>query len=187
MYNFFGVMMMKIRVAKVEDATRLVEIYRPYVEDTAVTFEYEVPTVEVFSQRIAATLAKYPYIVLENEQGRIVGYAYAGTYKGRTAYDWSVEVTVYLDQENHGHGYGKLLYTALEVYLSKQHVYQLTACITAGNGVSEKFHEKLGYRKVAHFAQIGYKFGRWYDVCWMQKTLGDLPSQPAPFIPFSEL
>lgn len=111
--------MMKIRVAKVEDATRLVEIYRPYVEDTAVTFEYEVPTVEVFSQRIAATLAKYPYIVLENEQGRIVGYAYAGTYKGRTAYDWSVEVTVYLDQENHGHGYGKLLYTALEVYLSK--------------------------------------------------------------------
>ena len=179
--------MMKIRVAKVEDATRLVEIYRPYVEDTAVTFEYEVPTVEVFRQRIAATLAKYPYIVLENEQGHIVGYAYAGTYKGRTAYDWSVEVTIYLDQENHGHGYGKLLYTALEVYLSKQHVYQLTACITAGNGASEHFHEKLGYRKVAHFAQIGYKFGRWYDVCWMQKTLGDLPSQPAPFIPFGEL
>ena len=84
---------MKIRVAEIEDAASLVEIYRPYVEKTAITFEYEVPSVETFAQRIAQTLTKYPYLVLENEQGYIVGYAYAGTYKGRSAYDWSVEVT----------------------------------------------------------------------------------------------
>lgn len=178
---------MKIRIAKVEDAIRLVEIYRPYVEDTAITFEYDVPTVEEFGHRISQTLTKYPYLVLENEQEYIVGYAYASIYKGRIAYNWSVEVTVYLDQKYQRHGYGNILYAALEEYLSKQHVYQLTACITVGNGVSEHFHEKLGYRKVAHFAQIGYKFGQWHDICWMQKTLGDLPSHPAPFIPFSEL
>ncbi|WP_300120728.1 GNAT family N-acetyltransferase [uncultured Enterococcus sp.] len=178
---------MKIRVAQIEDAARLVEIYRPYVEKTAITFEYKVPSVTEFEQRMIKTLKKYPYLVLENERGKIVGYAYAGTYKGRTAYDWSVEVTVYLDQAKQGRGYGELLYTALEAYLSKQHIYQLTACITAGNGASEHFHEKLGYRKVAHFEKIGYKFGQWYDICWMQKTLGDLPSQPAAFIPFSKL
>lgn len=178
---------MKIRVAQIEDAARLVEIYRPYVEETAITFEYEVPSIKEFEQRMIKTLKKYPYLVLENERGNIVGYAYASTYKGRTAYDWSVEVTVYLDQENQGQGYGKLLYTALEEYLTKQHIYQLTACITAGNGASEHFHEKLGYRKVAHFEKIGYKFGQWYDICWMQKTLGVLPDAPETFIPFSEL
>ena len=94
-----------IRDAEIADAERLLEIYAYYVQNTAFTFEYEVPTVEEYTQRMTQTLKKYPYLVLENEQEKIVGYAYAGTYKGRTAYDWSVEVTIYLDQENHGHGY----------------------------------------------------------------------------------
>lgn len=175
------------RIATIEDAKALVEIYRPYVEETAITFEYEVPTIAEFAKRIENTLQRYPYIVVEDENQQILGYAHAGVYKGRSAYDWSVEVTVYLKVDVKGRRLGRKLYEQLEQYLKRQNVLQLTACITAGNQESEVFHEKMGYKKVALFEQIGYKFNQWYDICWMQKTLAPLPKQPANFIPFSQL
>ncbi len=103
--------MIDIRSARIEDAADLVAIYAPYVEKTAITFETEVPTVEAFASRIEKTLEKFPYLVAV-EEGKVVGYAYASTYYARAAYDWTVELSVYIKQE--ARGIGTLLYNALE-------------------------------------------------------------------------
>lgn len=110
-----------IRTAQINDAEELLAIYKPYIENTAITFEYNVPTVEEFANRIKTTLKKYPYIVAELN-GKIVGYAYAGVFKGRKAYDWSVETSIYIRLENHGNGIGRKLYEKLEEILAKQGV-----------------------------------------------------------------
>lgn len=178
--------MVTIRPATVADAAAIVEIYRYYVLETAITFEYEVPSVAEFQERIAATLERYPYLVAEVD-GQLLGYAYAGVYKGRSAYDWSCEVTVYLAHEAKGKSIGTLLYDALEELLAQQQLVNLTACITGGNAGSVAFHEKRGYQQVAVFPHIGYKFNQWHDVLWLQKTL-QAPKDPQPaFIPYPDL
>lgn len=178
--------MIKIREVQPADAAEILAIYRPYVENTPITFEYEVPSVAEFRQRIETTLSRYPYIAAIQE-GRIIGYAYAGVYKGRSAYDWSCEVTVYLQQETAAKGVGTMLYQKLEQILQKQGVVNLTACITEGNQRSVGFHEKFGYQTVGRFPKIGYKFSRWYDVVWLQKEL-QRPNDPVqPFIPYPQL
>ena len=105
---------MIIRSATPDDAGRLLEIYSYYVENTAVTFEIDVPSFEEFQKRISVTMERYPYIVLENK-GRIEGYAYAGVFYDRAAYDHSCEVTIYLDRNSHGKGYGRILYDGIDV------------------------------------------------------------------------
>lgn len=167
---------MKIRLAKVEDATSLVTIYAPYVQKTAITFEYEVPSVAEFQSRIEKTLEKYPYLVAE-EEGQILGYAYASTYYGRTAYDWAVELSVYLHPDARGRGLGSQLYDQLEDLLEKQGYLRFLACIALPNDASIHLHKKRGYVQVGHFPKIGYKFDQWHDVVWFQKTL-DKPAQP---------
>ena len=170
---------MNIRSATKEDAARLLEIYAYYVTDTAITFEYEVPSLSEFEERIENTLKKYPYLVIE-DNGVIYGYAYAGVFKGRAAYDRSCEMTIYLDKDAKKKGYGKKLYTALEEELKKRGMLNLYACI--GSPIvedeyltrnSEEFHAHLGYTKVGTFHKCGYKFGRWYDMCWMEKLIGE--------------
>ncbi|MEO1771741.1 GNAT family N-acetyltransferase [Candidatus Enterococcus ferrettii] len=175
---------MDIRLANAADAPALLAIYAPYVTDTAITFEYEVPSVKEFTQRITSTLKDYPYLVAENDQGEILGYAYAHAYKERDAYNWSVEVTVYLSEKAKGQGIGKQLYQALETELSKQNILILTACITGGNTHSIQFHEKLGYQQVGVFKKIGYKFERWHDVYWLQKTIGQPAIPMKKMIPY---
>ena len=138
---------MDIRLAKPSDARSLLDIYAPYVENTAITFEYEVPTIEVFATRIERTLGKYPYLVAE-EDGAILGYAYASTYYARAAYDWAVELSVYVSQDARGKGVG-----------------------SKPNEASLALHLKRGYQQVAHFPKIGYKFERWHDIVWLQKSL----------------
>lgn len=177
---------MDIRVATRADASALVAIYAPYVKETTITFDYDVPSEEDFAQKIAETVTTYPYLVAE-EHGHIVGYAYAHAYKERAAYNWAVEVSVYVDRNKRGNGAGKQLYQALEALLKAQHVAILTACITGGNQTSILFHEKLGYREVANFPKIGYKFQQWLDVIWLQKCLTEVEGELPPFIPFSEL
>ena len=172
-----------IRMATKEDAKAILAIYAPYVKETAITFEYEVPTLENFEARISQTLARYPYLVAENEQGVVIGFAYAGVYKERAAYDWSCEVTIYLAQGMESRGLGSRLYQALETELQKQNVIQLLACVTADNISSIKFHEKLGYKEVGTFSNLGYKFNKWYDVLWLQKTLQKPDVVPKEFIP----
>ena len=119
---------LQIRVATKEDAEALLAIYAPYVEKTAITFEYEVPSIEEFRCRIQETLKKYPYLVAE-KNGKIVGYAYAGAFHVRPAYDWAVETSIYVSELQKGEGIGKALYKALEEQLSRLHILNLNACI----------------------------------------------------------
>ena len=180
---------MLIRSAKPEDTPVLLGIYAPYVRDTAITFEYEAPSEAEFARRISDTLKKYPYLVLE-DGGEALGYAYAGVFKGRAAYAWSVETTIYLRRDAHGKGYGRALYTALEEELKRRHFLNAYACITWVERedeylthLSPRFHERMGYRLCGTFRQCGYKFGRWYDMIWMEKHLGDHPVSPLPIVP----
>lgn len=170
---------MQVRSATIEDAARLLEIYAYYVEKTAITFEYDVPAREAFELRIAKTLEKYPYLVLE-EDGAIQGYAYAGPLNTRAAYDHSCEVTIYLDHAAKGRGYGRMLYEALEQALKDMGITNLYACI--GDPIkedeyltknSEQFHQHLGFTKNGEFHKCGYKFGRWYNMIWMEKIIGE--------------
>ena len=168
-----------IRSAVVSDAERLLEIYSYYVENTAISFEYKTPDLNEFRNRIENTLKKYPYLVIE-ENGVIMGYAYAGVFKGRAAYDHCCEVTIYLDHDSKGNGYGRALYNALEKELKKIGIINLYACI--GDPIiedeyltknSEHFHQHMGYTKVGDFHKCGYKFGRWYNMIWMEKIIGE--------------
>lgn len=182
-----------IRTAQVADAERLLEIYAPYVEHTAISFEYEVPTVEEFRGRIKRTLEKYPYLVAEQE-GRILGYAYVGAFVGRAAYDWSVETSIYVDRTLRRHGVGGRLYSALEEILKEMNILNLNACIGYPKVEDEyltknsvEFHRHMGYRWVGEFQGSGYKFGRWYNMVWMEKLIGEHSDCPAPVKRFDQV
>lgn len=183
-----------VRIATTDDAEELLSIYGPYVEKTAISFEYDIPTVEEFRERIVNTLKKYPYLVAIDSNEQIVGYCYCGTFKARAAYDYSVETTIYLRGDSKGKGIGKLLYDKLEEYAKLQNIKNLNACIATCEvedetltNASSRFHERLGYRLVGEFLKCGYKFDRWYNMVWMEKLIGTHESKPEPFIPFSEL
>ena len=162
--------MLKIRPVTLADAPELVRIYAPYVKKTAITFEYDVPTTEEFEGRIEKTLQRFPYLVAE-ENGQVLAYAYASTYYDRSAYDWAVEVSVYVNEHYLGQGLGSRLYEALESELEARGYLRFLACIALPNPSSIALHEKRGYVKVAHFPKIGYKFDKWHDIIWMQKTI----------------
>lgn len=168
-----------IRIASPADANALLTIYAPYVTDTAITFEYQVPTVEEFAGRIRRVLEKYPYLVAEQD-GEILGYAYVGTFHDRAAYDWAVETSIYVNQNKRRTGIGKTLYLALEAVLREQGILNLNACIGYPEVEDEyltknsvEFHAHLGYRFVGEFKQCGYKFDRWYNMVWMEKHIGE--------------
>lgn len=183
----------QIRTASPADAPALLQIYAPYVEKTAITFEYTVPTLAEFQQRMENTLGKYPYLVAE-QGDEILGYAYLGAFHPRAAYDWAAETSIYLQENQRHQGLGKRLYTALEQIAKAQHLCNLYACI----GYPEKedchltknsvaFHQHLGYELIGHFHHCGYKFDTWYDMVWMEKIIGShLPDMP-PVIPFPQL
>lgn len=182
-----------IRAARVSDAQSLLEIYAPYVRNTAITFEYEVPKPTDFRKRIENTLKKYPYIVAEAD-GEILGYAYTGAFKERAAYDWSAEVSIYVKKDKRGLGIGGKLYAALEEISRAQHILNLNACIAYADTEDEyltndsvTFHSHMGYKMVGKFHQCGYKFGKWYDMVWMEKMIGEHPANPAPVILFPDL
>lgn len=182
-----------IRPAELSDAAALLAIYEPYVKNTAVSFEYEVPSVEEFRQRIATIRQQYPYLVAEQD-GRIVGYTYANTFKQRAAYLHSVETTIYLSADHKHQGIGSALYRALEERLTKQNITNCNACIAYTehpdqtlNNDSMKFHEAMGYRLVGTFHKCGCKFGRWYDMIWMEKFLAPHTVPPQDFVPHSSL
>ncbi len=170
---------MKIRSATPEDSKELLKIYAYYVENTAISFEYDVPGESEFRGRIENTLRKYPYLVLE-EDGIIQGYAYARVFKGRAAYDYSCEVSIYVDHNAKRRGYGRSLYAALEERLRMQGIHNMYACIAHPviedeylSRDSEKFHRNLGFHTVGEFHQCACKFGRWYNMIWMEKIIGE--------------
>jgi L-amino acid N-acyltransferase YncA len=173
---------MNIRTATPDDAEALLSIYRPYVEHTAISFEYEVPSVEEFRQRIVDHLEHFPYLVAE-EGDRILGYAYVGKFQERAAYQWSVETSIYVAQGLHRQGIGSRLLTALEEACRDKGIQNMYACISYVEPEDEYlthdsvlFHERMGYRMVGRFLKCGRKFGRWYDIVWMEKLIGNHPS-----------
>jgi len=175
-----------IQTATINDAAQLLAIYEPYVLTTPITFEVAVPSLSEFQERIRTISEKYPYLVSIHEN-HIVGYAYASAFKGRAAYNWSVETSIYVDKDYHGQGIGHRLYTELESWLKKQHICNVCACITYPNPESITFHESFGYETVAHFHKSGYKFGTWHDMIWMEKFINTHDEHPLEYIPFSQL
>lgn len=168
-----------IERVSVPDAKELLAIYAPYVEETAISFEYEVPSLEEFQTRIENISARFPYIKAV-ENGRILGYAYAGSFKERKAYDWSVETTIYVRKDARGKGVGKKLYQALENSLKEMGILNMNACIAVTEqedvhltNASRLFHEKMGFELVGTFHKSGYKFDTWYDMIWMEKLIGE--------------
>ena len=175
-----------IRLASPGDAEAILKIYKPYIEDTAVTFDCEVPTTEEFRERITSVLKRHPYLVADTEHG-IIGYAYASDLKGRSAYAWSVETSIYVDREWQGCGVGTTLYKTLEKWLKKQNIVNLYACITYPNAQSIRFHKAFHYKKVAHFTKCGYKQKKWHDVIWMEKSIGSHRKNPPAVLSMEDL
>lgn len=183
----------RIRTAVLQDASELLALYAPYVEHTVITFEYEVPTLQEFEARMRRIMEKFPYLVAEQD-GRIVGYAYAGAFRERAAYQWGVETTIYVRQDCKKQGIGRKLYEVLEKLLAMQNILNLNACIGYPEQEDEyltrdsvRFHERLGYRMVGTFKKCGYKFGRWYDMVWMEKMIGTHTDKPAAVKTFAEV
>mgnify|MGYP003290092348 CR=1 FL=1 len=182
-----------LRLANENDAEVLALIYKPYVENTAVSFEYDAPNITQFAKRISDKLKEYPFIVAEYK-GEVVGYTYASEFLPRPAYKHSVETTLYIKQGFHGKGIGKKLYLALEEVLKIQNVISLNACIAFAdspddslNNNSMTFHSKMGYRYVGRFNASGYKFNRFYDMIWMEKLIAKPAVPYDDFIPFPKI
>lgn len=189
--RFEGEIYMMIEKVTIEDASELLSIYEPYVRDTAITFEYDVPTLEEFRSRIISISSKYPYIKAV-ENGEILGYAYAHAFKDRRAYDWSVETTVYVRQGRHGRGIGRLLYNKLEKSLKGMGILNMNACIAVPEKEdkhltddSYRFHLKMGFTVAGRFHNVGYKFNTWYDIVWMEKLIGEHDENP-PAVRFGQ-
>ena len=159
-----------IRPAAEKDLPEILSIYAPYVENTTVSFEYDVPCLRSFTQRFYTITAQFPWLVYE-EEGKILGYAYASAPYERAAYRWCAEPSVYLRQEARGKGIAAKLYAVLEAILKEQGYVVLYALITAENAASVRFHEKMGYYLQAEFPGCGYKLGRWCGLFWMEKRL----------------
>lgn len=180
-----------VREAMPEDAVQMLEIYRHYVRHTAVSFEYEVPSVEEFQNRIRKTRETYPYLVLTCDDV-VWGYAYAGPFGVRAAYQWSAEVSIYLHPMSRRQGMGRILYTLLEEDLASMGVRNLYACIAVPEGEdpyltmdSVYFHQRMGYTEVGRFTNCGNKFGRWYHMVWMEKNIGKHEPDPKKIRPYS--
>lgn len=176
----------RIRLATSADYPSILEIYRPYVEETTVTFEYEVPTLTEFEQRLSTIAQTYPVLVLEVGD-EIVGYAYASVFKPRSAYQWSAETVIYLQKQKTNRGFGRPLYLALIEALKLQGICQGVAVITAENESSIVFHSRLGFVSSARLLKSGFKFGKWLDVEWMQLPFVDFPENPEPVRPITEV
>ena len=168
---------MSIRLAVVQDVPRILEIYAPYIEHTAISFEYTVPSLEAFTQRFLGITAHFPWLVWE-ENGEILGYAYGSRPFERAAYQWNAEASIYLCPEAKGKGIGKKLYAELEKRLQQQGYKKVYAIITTANSDSVAFHRAVGYRHTATFENCGYKFGNWYGTIWMEKDLNHWDHPP---------
>lgn len=177
---------MSIRPATVQDVPRILEIYAPYVENTAISFEYAVPSLEDFTERFLRITAQFPWLVWE-EDGVILGYAYGSLPFERAAYRWNAAASIYLRGDACGRGIGRKLYAALEALLQKQGYRKVYAVITTANEASVAFHRAVGYRHTATMPDCGYKFGKWYGTIWMEKELNTWETPPGEPVPLASL
>lgn len=160
----------RIRDVQIEDAEDILQIYEPYIKKTTITFEYEVPQLVDFIERIKRISADYPYLVCEDGSG-IIGYAYASRHKERAAYQWNAELSVYVKENYTGRGVGRLLYTDLLHRLTEQGIKNVYGVITSPNEKSEGMHKSFGFQKIALYPMTGFKHGKWLDVAVYWKRL----------------
>lgn len=175
-----------IRVATPADASGILAIYAPYIENTSFTFETEVPSVAAFAERIDHYLQNWPWLVFEVD-GRIAGYAYASGYRERVAYQWSVECSVYVHDDHLRAGVAGALYAALFEILKKQGFRNVYAVINLPNQRSVAFHESCGFRYFATYEQVGYKLGQWKNVGWWRLILNEFGKEPEAPVKFAEI
>ncbi|MGQ0739945.1 MAG: arsinothricin resistance N-acetyltransferase ArsN1 family B [Bacteroidota bacterium] len=175
-----------IRLVAPEDAENILAIYTPYIENTSFTFETEVPSVAEFSERIKKYLHHWPWLVCE-VNGSIAGYAYASGYRERVAYQWSVECSVYVQDDFQRMGVAKALYETLFEILEQQGFRNVYAVINLPNDKSVAFHESCGFRYFATYEQVGYKLGEWKNVGWWRLILNKFGKEPAAPLMFAEL
>lgn len=175
--------MIRIRAARAEDAEPIAAIYAPHVTRGIASFEEEAPDVEAMRARIAGLAGRFPWLVAEDD-GAVLGYAYADRFRDRTAYRWAVETTVYVGDNAQRRGVGRLLYARLLDLLRAQGFTQAIAAISLPNDASVKLHELAGFRRAGVYRQVGWKLGRWVDVGLWQAQLqepGHPPAEPRPF------
>lgn len=189
MLNHWGPIMnhnVTLRTAREKDAEALLSIYAPYVENTAVSFEYETPSVLEFAERIREISRDYPYLVCEAD-GQITGYAYAHRLFAREAYQWDVELSIYLSPQFQKRGIGSRLYVSLISLLRMQHIRNLYALVTSPNMASERLHAQFGFTLAGVYHKAGYKCGNWHDVLLFERPLIEESQMPSPFLPFFKL
>jgi len=168
-----------IRLATDRDAEQVATIYAPNVSDSIISFELEPPSADEMHRRIEVTLERYPWLVCER-RGRVLGYAYAGAHGSRAAYQWAVDVSVYVHEEAHRTGVGRALYTSLFAALDLQGFYNAYAGATLPNPASVGLHESVGFRPVGVYRGVGYKLGAWHDVGWWHLSLRERVANPDP-------
>jgi L-amino acid N-acyltransferase YncA len=180
-----------IRIAEASDATSVARIYKPYVEETSITFEEAAPTAADMEGRIAKVGASYPWLVAEDD-GEVLGYAYVSKYRERAAYRWSLETSIYVERESRGRGLGCALYGALIPLMRELGAATLYGVITLPNARSLALHARFGFEPLCTFASVGFKRGEWHDVGWMELRLRDpggsdagAPTEPIPFPEFA--
>ena len=175
-----------IRVATKEDAAGMLDIYAPFILNSGVTQETDVPSVEDFQNRVTANLEERPWLVCEIN-GEIAGYAYAGKHRERKGYQWCTEPSVYISEKYYGYGVADALYSALFDILKLQGYVNAYAVITLPNDRSVAFHKKFGFEFFTSFKKIGYKLGQWHDVGWMQYEVNPHKEEPADPIKFPQI
>ncbi|WP_254762641.1 GNAT family N-acetyltransferase [Natrinema marinum] len=173
----------RIRVATPADAAAVRDIYAPFCESTAVTFEETAPTEAEIAGRIESTLETHPWLVCETDT-EVVGYAYAGPLRTRRAYEWVVELSIYLAESIRRSGVGRALYESLFAVLERQGIRDAYAVTTVPNPGTERFHESVGFERVVDFPAIGYADGEWRDVAWWRRPLAEKPDEPDRPRPF---
>lgn len=178
--------MIKLRLAAPDDCDAILDIYRPYVEDTSITFELETPTHDEFSARMSDIMRFFPYLVAERD-GEVIGYAYAHFLHERAAYRFNAELSVYLKRGCTGDGVGSKLYSALIELLRAQGFRKLYAIVTMPNAASDALHRRFGFEPIIRFANQGFKLGEWHDVEWYELVLRQAEGTPGELKPFGSL
>ena len=170
-------MSLSIRPVKISDADFCLSLYSKHVVASAVSFELEAPSLEEFSNRIDSISKRFPYLIAE-ENGTLLGYTYASAYRDRLAYQWNVEVSIYVENQNKKSGVATKLYTELFSELKRIHICKAFAVIALPYDASVGFHHKMGFEKFATYKNVGFKLNEWHDVLWMEKMI-QFPATPS--------
>lgn len=178
--------MTAVRLASERDIPAMLAVYAPFVERTTVSLELEAPSPREFAERFGRTVEQFPWLCCEAD-GALAGYAYAAPAFERTGYQWTADVSVYIDPQYQRRGIAAALYLCLESFLQLQGYCRLLALITGDNEASMRFHETMGYRRLARFERIAWKLGGWRDIVWYEKALRECPGEPAAPLAFPAL